>query len=107
MQCSRKSLWWILVIIWVYIFGIIISLVTAFIFDWSISSILSTFSLILSKSTYVLLILFIHDISLRIWKWYIITAWFVIVPYLMFPYIWYKLEKKVINNEEIKISHEL
>jgi len=73
-KASWKSLWWILwIIIWFMLFVI----------PWL-----------------VMVIMLLHWISKRTWRWAWTTLWFIFVPFIMFPVVWSKLEDKSWEKEE-------
>ena len=107
-KCSWRSLWWIFLIFFMllsysfqwYFFSY---LYYEMHFWWIIYNILS----IASTIAWIAYIIIMYDISKRVWKWIWTSIWFILIPFIMFPLVGYKLNFKQVNTskkslEEVK-----
>ena len=94
LKCSWKSLRWILYAVFIFIIVSFQHKLFGFL-NWELFSFIFSFSI---RIFYISFIIIIHDISLKIWRWLWTTVWFLVVPFLMCPYIWYKINKSANKN---------
>jgi len=111
-QASWKSIKWLIyMIVW-----LIITLLSVF---WSLISIMIWSKILITVFgfltwlsglliiAYLLMYLHILDqISRRTWWWFFRALWFLILPWLIFPIIWYKFDWKIVNINKKKKSEE-
>ncbi len=57
----------------------------------------------------VMWIKLIHAISVRTGRWVWTTIWFILIPFIMYPLVWYKMNENKTSNEnkEVENNNEL
>jgi len=115
-KASGKSLWWLLWIILIWFAWVIAAIIIYIIFIIFINIVIWT-NILMQNSNIIILsvILFffliviwvnswyiyiLHCISKRIWKWKLVTLWLFLLPFIMFPIVWIKMDDKSSENKD-------